>query len=102
MPPVPKSYDKLAPMVAVPSRSGKLSVPGLGYDLPCEIQGKFTSQYKPSFDKPGLDERREEAKDLLEVYDRSMKALGKRQPKYTEYPRAHTPPFFSDRRRSAG
>ncbi|EQL03463.1 zinc finger protein [Ophiocordyceps sinensis CO18] len=86
--PVPKSYDKLAPLVAVPPRSGKPAVPGLGYDLPCEVQGRFTSQYKPSFDKPGLDERREEAKDLLDNYDRSMMALGKRQPKYTEYPHA--------------
>lgn len=86
---VPKSYDKLAPLVAVPPRSGRPAVPGLGYDLPCEIQGRFTSQYKPSFDKPGLDERREEAKDLLDYYDRSMKALGKRQPKYTEYPRTY-------------
>ncbi|PHH81092.1 hypothetical protein CDD80_3374 [Ophiocordyceps camponoti-rufipedis] len=86
--PAPKSYDKLAPLVAVPSRSGKNAVPGLGYDLPCEIQGRFTGQYKPSFDRIGLDERRDEAKTLLDNYDRSMKALGKRQPKYTEYPHA--------------
>ncbi|PFH60452.1 hypothetical protein XA68_10927 [Ophiocordyceps unilateralis] len=86
--PAPKSYDKLAPLVAVPPRSGKTAVPGLGYDLPCEIQGKFTGQYKPSFDRIGLDERRDEAKTLLDNYDRSMRALGKRQPKYTEYPHA--------------
>ncbi|UNI21201.1 hypothetical protein JDV02_007211 [Purpureocillium takamizusanense] len=84
--PAPKSFDKLSPMVAVPSRSGKPAVIGLGYALPCEVQGRFTSQYKPSLDKAGLDERRDEAKDLLGDYDRSMKALGKRQPKYTEYP----------------
>lgn len=70
----------------MPPRSGKSVVAGLGYGLPCEIQGNFTNQYKPSFDKAGLDERRAEAKNLLDEYDRSMKALGKRQPKYTEYP----------------
>jgi hypothetical protein len=85
--PAPKSYDKLSPLVALPSRSGKPIVPELGYWLPCEVQGRFTSQYRPSFDKCGLDERRVEAKGLLDDYDRSMKALGKRQPKYTEYPR---------------
>ncbi|OAQ83485.1 C-x8-C-x5-C-x3-H type zinc finger protein [Purpureocillium lilacinum] len=84
--PAPKSFDKLSPMVAVPSRSGKPAVIGLGYALPCEVQGRFTSQYKPSLDKAGLDERKDEAKDLLGDYDRAMKALGKRQPKYTEYP----------------
>lgn len=77
------------PLVALPSRSGKNAVLGLGYALPCEIQGKFASQYKPSFDKCGLDERRIEAKGLLDEYDRSIKALGKRQPKYTEYPRQY-------------
>ncbi|POR37255.1 Uncharacterized protein TPAR_02540 [Tolypocladium paradoxum] len=86
--PAPKSYDKLSPLVAVPPRSGKSVVAGLGYGLPCEIQGNFTNQYKPSFDKAGLDERKAEAKNLLDEYDRSMKALGKRQPKYTEYPNA--------------
>ncbi|PNY27643.1 Uncharacterized protein TCAP_02430 [Tolypocladium capitatum] len=86
--PAPKSYDKLTPLVAVPPRSGRSVVAGLGYGLPCEIQGNFTNQYKPSFDKAGLDERKAEAKDLLDEYDRSMKALGKRQPKYTEYPNA--------------
>ncbi|KND88322.1 hypothetical protein TOPH_06995, partial [Tolypocladium ophioglossoides CBS 100239] len=86
--PAPKSYDKLTPLVAVPPRSGRSVVAGLGYGLPCEIQGNFTNQYKPSFDKAGLDERKAEAKNLLDEYDRSMKALGKRQPKYTEYPNA--------------
>lgn len=86
--PAPRSYDKLVPLVAVPSRSGKPLVPGIGYALPCEIQGKFTSLYRPSPDKAGLDERRAEAKDLLDGYDHSMKALGRRQPKYTEYPHA--------------
>ena len=88
---VPKSYDKLSPLVAVPPRSGKSVVTGLGYGLPCEIQGHFTNQYKPSFDKAGLDERKAEAKVLLDEYDRSMKALGKRQPKYTEYPSKYLP-----------
>lgn len=74
-------------MVALPSRSGRAAVSGLGYALPCEIQGLFTSRFKPAADKLGLDERRDEAKDILAEYDRSMKALGKRQPKYTEYPR---------------
>ncbi|PHH64326.1 hypothetical protein CDD81_4683 [Ophiocordyceps australis] len=86
--PVPKSYDKLSPLVAVPSRSGRPAVAGLGYVLPCEIQGIFTSQYRPSSEKSGLDERRVEAKQLLDTYDSSMKSLGKRRPKYTEYPHA--------------
>lgn len=83
----PKSYDKLAPLVALPSRSGKPMVPELGYNLPCEVQGKFTSSYRPSAHKLGLDERRTEAKVLLDNYDNTMKRLGKRRPKYTEYPR---------------
>lgn len=83
----PKSYDKLAPLVALPSRSGKSIVPELGYSLPGEVQGRFTSQYRPAPDKGGLDERRIEAKMLLDEFDRSMKGLGKRRPKYTEYPR---------------
>lgn len=85
--PVPKSYDKLAPLVALPPRSKRSIVPELGYDLPCEIQGKFTNLYRPAFDKIGLDERRIEAKTLLDEFDRSMKSLGKKRPKYTEYPR---------------
>lgn len=85
----PKSYDKLAPLVALPSRSGKVIVPEFGYNLPCELQGRFTSQYRPSPDKGGLDERRIEAKVLLDEFDRSMKGLGKRRPKYTEYPRKY-------------
>lgn len=83
----PKSYDKLAPLVALPSRSGHPILPELGYALPCEVQGRFTSKYRPSVEKSGFDERREEAKTLLDEYDQSMRNLGKRQPKYTEYPR---------------
>ncbi|KAH6986201.1 hypothetical protein BKA56DRAFT_480449 [Ilyonectria sp. MPI-CAGE-AT-0026] len=94
--PAPKSYDKLAPLVAHPSRSGKAMVPELGYSLPCEVQGRFTSLYRPSPDKGGLDERRIEAKDMLDEFDRSMKALGKRRPKYTEYPHAFKEQLKSD------
>jgi hypothetical protein len=90
--PAPKSYDKLAPLVALPSKSGKRMVPELGYNLPCELQGMFTSQYRPSPNKSGLDDRKEEAAALLDEYDRSMSALGKRRPKYTEYPRNDTRP----------
>lgn len=86
--PAPKSYDKLVPLVALPPRSGKPLVPELGSDLPCEIQGKFTQKYRPAFDRVGLDERRIEAKTLLDDFDRSMKSLGKKRPKYTEYPHA--------------
>ncbi|KAF4343319.1 hypothetical protein FBEOM_2723 [Fusarium beomiforme] len=94
--PAPKSYDKLAPLVALPARSGRQMVPELGYSLPCEVQGHFTSQYRPSPDKGGLDERRMEAKALLDDFDRSMKALGKRRPKYTEYPHAFKEQLKSD------
>jgi hypothetical protein len=94
--PAPKSYDKLAPLVALPSRTGKAMVPELGYNLPCEVQGRFSSQYRPSPDKGGLDERRLEAKYLLDEFDRSMKALGKRRPKYTEYPHAFKEQLKSD------
>ncbi|KAF5127453.1 hypothetical protein E5D57_008385 [Metarhizium anisopliae] len=94
--PAPKSYDKLAPLVALPPRSGRSIVPELGYSLPCEVQGRFTSKYRPSLDKSGLDERRTEAKTLLDEYDRSMQALGKRQPKYTEYPHAFKEQLKSD------
>ncbi|KAK0387325.1 hypothetical protein NLU13_5638 [Sarocladium strictum] len=86
--PMPKSFDKLAPLVALPPRSGKRVVPELDYELPCQIQGRFSSQYQPSADKAGLDERKVEAQALLDEYDRSMRAIGKRQPKYTEYPHA--------------
>lgn len=81
----PKSYDKLSPCIALPPHDRPI-IPELGY-LPCEIQGKFTTQYRPSAEKGGLDERRDEAKLLLDDFDRSMHALGKRRPKYTEYPR---------------
>ncbi|KAH7149184.1 hypothetical protein B0J13DRAFT_441022 [Dactylonectria estremocensis] len=94
--PAPKSYDKLAPLVAHPSQSGKAMVAELGYSLPCEVQGRFTSQYRPSPDKGGLDERRIEAKELLDEFDHSMKALGKRRPKYTEYPHAFKEQLKSD------
>ncbi|KAL4723677.1 hypothetical protein ACLX1H_009319 [Fusarium chlamydosporum] len=94
--PAPKSYDKLAPLVALPARSGRQMVPELGYSLPCEVQGRFTSQYRPSPDKGGLDERRMEAKTLLDDFDRAMKSLGKRRPKYTEYPHAFKEQLKSD------
>lgn len=94
--PAPKSYDKLAPLVALPARSGRHMVPELGYSLPCEVQGRFTSQYRPSPDKGGLDERRIEAKVLLDEFDRSMRGLGKRRPKYTEYPHAFKEQLKSD------
>jgi hypothetical protein len=85
--PAPKSYDKLAPLVATPSRSKRPMVPELGHDLPAEIQGKFASKYTPAPDKLGLDERRREAQALLDEFETSMKSAGKRRPKYTEYPR---------------
>lgn len=94
--PAPKSYDKLAPLVALPPRSKRPIVPELGYDLPCEVQGRFTIQYQPAFNKIGLDERRIEAKSSLDEFDRSMKALGKRRPKYTEYPHAFKEQLKSD------
>ncbi|OAA56918.1 C-x8-C-x5-C-x3-H type zinc finger protein [Cordyceps fumosorosea ARSEF 2679] len=94
--PAPKSFDKLAPLVTLPPRSGKAMVPELGYSLPCEIQGKFTSQYRPAPDRAGLNERRMEAKDLLDQFEGSMKAMGKRRPKYTEYPHAFKEQMKSD------
>ncbi|KAF5662208.1 transcription factor [Fusarium heterosporum] len=94
--PAPKSYDKLAPLVAQPARSGRQMVPELGYNLPCEVQGRFTSQYRPSPDKGGLDERRMESEALLDEFDRAMKGLGKRRPKYTEYPHAFKEQLKSD------
>lgn len=89
----PKSYDKLTPCIALPPRHDRPAIPELGY-LPCEIQGKFTIQYRPSAEKGGLDERRDEASQLLDEYDRSMNALGKRRPKYTEYPRMLKKPLL--------
>ncbi|TQV95249.1 hypothetical protein V2A60_009705 [Cordyceps javanica] len=94
--PAPKSFDKLAPLVTLPPRSGKAMVPELGYSLPCEIQGNFTSQYRPAPDRAGLNERRMEAKDLLDQFEASMKAMGKRRPKYTEYPHAFKEQMKSD------
>ncbi|KAG6100240.1 hypothetical protein E4U31_004068 [Claviceps sp. LM219 group G6] len=94
--PAPKSFDKLAPLVALPPRSGQPIVPELGFALPCEVQGRFTSKYRPSAEKSGFDERRAEAKILLDEYDQSMRNLGKRQPKYTEYPHALKEQLKSD------
>lgn len=94
--PAPKSFDKLAPLVTLPPRSGKAMVPELGYKLPCETQGKFTSQYRPAPDRAGLNERRMEAKDLLDQFEASMLAMGKRRPKYTEYPHAFKEQMKSD------
>lgn len=94
--PAPKSFDKLAPLVTLPPRSGKAMVPELGYPLPCEIQGKFTTQYRPAPDRAGLNERRMEAKDLLDQFEASMKAMGNRRPKYTEYPHAFKEQMKSD------
>ncbi|OAR03091.1 hypothetical protein LLEC1_03150 [Akanthomyces lecanii] len=94
--PTPKSFDKLAPLVTLPPRSGKAMVPELGYRLPCETQGNFTSQYRPAPNRAGLNERRMEAKDLLDQFEVSMKAMGKRRPKYTEYPHAFKEQMKSD------
>ncbi|KAM0261859.1 hypothetical protein ACHAQJ_002062 [Trichoderma viride] len=93
--PAPKSYDKLSPCIALPPHNDRSLVPELGH-LPCEIQGIFSTQYRPSAEKSGLDERREEAKQLLDDYDRSMHGLGKRRPKYTEYPHAFKEQLKSD------
>ncbi|KAL7949421.1 hypothetical protein V8C42DRAFT_211839 [Trichoderma barbatum] len=93
--PAPKSYDKLTPCIALPPHHDRPTIPELGY-LPCEIQGRFSTQYRPSAEKGGLDERREEANQLLDEYDRSMNALGKRRPKYTEYPHAFKEQLKSD------
>ena len=81
----PKSYDKLAPLVAMPSRSGKRIFPELKRSLPCEIQGVFSTKFDPSPNGAGLERRSREARDSLAEYDRSMKALGNNRPKYTEY-----------------
>ena len=94
--PAPKSYDKLAPLIALPPRSQKPMVPELGYSLPCEIQGNFTVHYRPAPDNFGLDERRTEGKDLLDSFEHSMKSLGKKRPKYTEYPHSFKEQLKSD------
>ncbi|PHH52133.1 hypothetical protein CFIMG_003506RA [Ceratocystis fimbriata CBS 114723] len=83
----PKSFDKLNPMIAMPSQSGRPVIKELGL-LACEIQGRFSSKFQPSTDACGIDERRMESSALLDIYDQSMAALGKRRPKYTEYPHA--------------
>lgn len=84
----PKNHDKLSPLVAMPSRSGKRIFSEPGRSLPCEIQGVFTTKFKPSSNGAGLEDRSREAKDALAEYDKSMLALGNRRPKYTEYPHA--------------
>ncbi|KAL2758287.1 hypothetical protein ACRALDRAFT_2025891 [Sodiomyces alcalophilus JCM 7366] len=85
--PTPRSYDRLAPMVALPSQSGRPIMPDLGYPLPCEIQGKFADRYKPSANFVGKPEDREmEAKALIDEYQQAMKGLGHRRPKYADYP----------------
>jgi hypothetical protein len=76
------------PVVAYPSRSGNAIVREFGADLPCEVQGRFTAAYMPDTTVPGgLDHRQAEAARLLQRYDADMARLGKRRPKYTEYPR---------------
>jgi len=82
-----KSHDKLAPLVAMPARSGRRILPELGRDLACEIQGKFSANYKPSSMGGGLDDRKREASKLLDEFDSAMVDLGKKRPKYSEYPR---------------
>ncbi|EEY16006.1 conserved hypothetical protein [Verticillium alfalfae VaMs.102] len=85
--PTPKSYDRLAPLVALPSQSGRRILPGANHELPCEIQGKFTDKYKPSLNFVGKPEDRErEAKPFIDQYQKEMKALGNRKPKYADYP----------------
>ncbi|PNH75757.1 hypothetical protein VD0001_g1834 [Verticillium dahliae] len=85
--PTPKSYDRLAPLVALPSQSGRRILPGANHELPCEIQGKFTDKYKPSLNFGGKPEDRErEAKPFIDQYQKEMKALGNRKPKYADYP----------------
>ncbi|ROT37474.1 hypothetical protein SODALDRAFT_379930 [Sodiomyces alkalinus F11] len=85
--PTPRSYDRLTPMVALPSQTGKRIMPDLGYPLPCEIQGNFADRYRPSANFVGKPEDREmEAKALIDEYQREMKGLGNRRPKYADYP----------------
>ncbi|OLN93110.1 hypothetical protein CCHL11_07464 [Colletotrichum chlorophyti] len=85
--PAPKSYDRLAPLVALPSTSGRRILPEIRPDLPCEIQGRFTDRYRPSSNFVGKpDDREAEAKPLIEQYQREMKSLGNRRPKYADYP----------------
>lgn len=94
--PAPKSYDKLAPLVALPPRSGKPLIPELGRALPCEIQGMFANEFQPSPDKSGLEERKQESKQNLADFESAMKGLGKSRPKYTEYPHAFKEQIKSD------
>ncbi|CAI4215314.1 unnamed protein product [Parascedosporium putredinis] len=86
--PTPKSYDKLAPLVALPSQSRKPVLPGAGRSLPCEIQGQFSDRFRPSDSGAGLEDRKRDAKDLLTQFEKAMSDLGPCRPKYTEYPHA--------------
>jgi hypothetical protein len=92
---VPKSYDKLAPLVAMPPQSGKPIFPELERSLACEIQGVFSDKFKPSQQGSGLEDRRREARALLAEYDAAMESLGPRRPKYTEYPRMSKLPLYN-------
>lgn len=95
--PITKTYDRLPPMIALPSQSGKRALPGLGYELPCEIQGRFTDKYRPSTTSAAkLADREKEAKALIDDYERGMKALGARRPKYTDYPFAFSEQLKAD------
>ena len=87
----PKSHDKLAPLVAMPSQSGKSIFPESERSLPCEIQGEFSAKFRPSASGAGLEDRKRDAEDLLAEYEKSMESLGNRRPKYTEYPRMFGP-----------
>ncbi|KAK1445309.1 hypothetical protein CCUS01_12635 [Colletotrichum cuscutae] len=83
----PKSYDRLAPLVALPSPNGRRILPELRPDLPCEIQGRFMENYKPSPNFVGKpDDRETEARPLIDQYQREMTSLGLRRPKYADYP----------------
>ncbi|OHE97971.1 hypothetical protein CORC01_06834 [Colletotrichum orchidophilum] len=83
----PKSYDRLAPLVALSSPNGRRILPELRPDLPCEIQGRFMENYRPSPNFVGKpDDREAEARPLIEQYQREMTSLGLRRPKYADYP----------------
>ncbi|KAH7358181.1 hypothetical protein B0T11DRAFT_283876 [Plectosphaerella cucumerina] len=95
--PVTKTYDRLPPMIAQPNQSGKRALPGLGYELPCEIQGRFADKYRPSaIPAAKLSDREKEAKVLIDEYERGMKALGPRRPKYADYPYAFSEQLKAD------
>ncbi|KAH6697279.1 hypothetical protein F5X68DRAFT_125952 [Plectosphaerella plurivora] len=95
--PVTKTYDRLPPMIAQPSQSGKRALPGHGHELPCEIQGRFADKYRPSaIPAAKLSDREKEAKVPLDEYERGMKALGPRRPKYADYPFAFSEQLKAD------